>query len=59
VDFVVYFLGLLDMAHREYQQGCYDDAERHCMQLWRQDPTNTSVLLLLSSIHFQCRRFDK
>ena len=29
------------------------------MQLWRQDPTNTGVLLLLSSIHFQCRRYDK
>lgn len=29
------------------------------MQLWRQDPSNTGVLLLLSSIHFQCRRFDK
>ena len=29
------------------------------MQLWRQDPTNTGILLLLSSIHFQCRRFDK
>lgn len=29
------------------------------MQLWRQDPTNTGVLLLLSSIHFQCRRYEK
>ncbi|XP_055839671.1 UDP-N-acetylglucosamine--peptide N-acetylglucosaminyltransferase 110 kDa subunit isoform X3 [Episyrphus balteatus] len=29
------------------------------MQLWRQDSTNTGVLLLLSSIHFQCRRLDK
>lgn len=29
------------------------------MQLWRQDQTNTGVLLLLSSIHFQCRRLDK
>lgn len=29
------------------------------MQLWRQDPANTGVLLLLSSIHFQCRRFEK
>ena len=24
-----------------------------------QDPTNTGILLLLSSIHFQCRKYDK
>lgn len=53
------FLGLLELAHREYQAGDYENAERHCMQLWRQDQTNTGVLLLLSSIHFQCRRLDK
>lgn len=47
------------MAHREYQAVDYESAERHCMQLWRQDNTNTGVLLLLSSIHFQCRRLDK
>lgn len=29
------------------------------MQIWKTDPTNTGVLLLLSSIHFQCRRLDK
>jgi len=29
------------------------------MQLWRQDQQNTAVLLLLSSIHFQCRRLEK
>lgn len=51
--------GLAELAHREYQGGDYESAERHCMQLWRQDPTNTGVLLLLSSIHFQCRRLDK
>jgi protein O-GlcNAc transferase len=51
--------GLSELAHREYQAGDYDNAERHCMQLWKQDPTNTGVLLLLSSIHFQCRRMDK
>ncbi|KAF8763734.1 UDP-N-acetylglucosamine--peptide like protein [Argiope bruennichi] len=50
---------LAELAHREYQMGDYENAERHCMQLWRQDPTNTGVLLLLSSIHFQCRRLDK
>ena len=53
------YLDLAELAHREYQAGEYDDAERHCMQLWRQDPANTGVLLLLSSIHFQCRRYEK
>lgn len=53
------FSGLLELAHREYQAGDYDNAERHCMQLWRQENNNTGVLLLLSSIHFQCRRLDK
>lgn len=53
------FIGLLELAHREYQSGDYDSSERHCMQLWRQEPNNTGVLLLLSSIHFQCRRLDK
>lgn len=52
-------LGLLELAHREYQAGDYENGERHCMQLWRQDSTNTGVLLLLSSIHFQCRRLEK
>ncbi|XP_065221454.1 UDP-N-acetylglucosamine--peptide N-acetylglucosaminyltransferase 110 kDa subunit isoform X1 [Planococcus citri] len=51
--------GLLELAHREYQSGDYENSERHCMHLWRQDPGNTGVLLLLSSIHFQCRRLDK
>jgi len=53
------FSGLLDLAHREYQAGEYDRAELHCMQLWSQEPSNTGVLLLLSSIHFQCRRLDR
>ncbi|XP_047496022.1 UDP-N-acetylglucosamine--peptide N-acetylglucosaminyltransferase 110 kDa subunit-like isoform X4 [Penaeus chinensis] len=52
-------IGLAELAHREYQTGDYENAEKHCMQLWRQDPSNTAVLLLLSSIHFQCRRLDK
>ncbi|KAG1660799.1 UDP-N-acetylglucosamine--peptide N-acetylglucosaminyltransferase subunit [Nymphon striatum] len=52
-------LGLAELAHREYQAGDYENAERHCMQLWRQEPTNTGVFLLLSSIHFQCRRLEK
>ncbi|XP_034947204.1 UDP-N-acetylglucosamine--peptide N-acetylglucosaminyltransferase 110 kDa subunit isoform X1 [Chelonus insularis] len=50
---------LLELAHREYQSGDYENAERHCMQLWRQESNNTGVLLLLSSIHFQCRRLEK
>ncbi|XP_034947205.1 UDP-N-acetylglucosamine--peptide N-acetylglucosaminyltransferase 110 kDa subunit isoform X2 [Chelonus insularis] len=52
-------VGLLELAHREYQSGDYENAERHCMQLWRQESNNTGVLLLLSSIHFQCRRLEK
>lgn len=59
VTTAVAFQSLAELAHREYQAGDYDNAERHCMQLWRQDPTNTGVLLLLSSIHFQCRRLEK
>lgn len=52
-------LGLLELAHKEYQTADYENAERHCMQLLRQESNNTGVLLLLSSIHFQCRRLDK
>ena len=52
-------LALAELAHREYQAGDYENGERHCMQLWRLDQENTGVLLLLSSIHFQCRRLDK
>uniref|UniRef100_A0AAQ4PU79 UDP-N-acetylglucosamine--peptide N-acetylglucosaminyltransferase 110 kDa subunit n=1 Tax=Gasterosteus aculeatus aculeatus TaxID=481459 RepID=A0AAQ4PU79_GASAC len=53
------FVWLAELAHREYQSGDFEAAERHCMQLWRQEPDNTGVLLLLSSIHFQCRRLDR
>ncbi|KAG8038123.1 hypothetical protein G9C98_006448 [Cotesia typhae] len=42
--------GLLELAHREYQSGDYENAERHCMQLWRQETNNTGVLLL--SAHY-------
>uniref|UniRef100_S4RUA6 UDP-N-acetylglucosamine--peptide N-acetylglucosaminyltransferase 110 kDa subunit n=1 Tax=Petromyzon marinus TaxID=7757 RepID=S4RUA6_PETMA len=56
---VLSFQGLAELAHREYLAGDYEAAERHCMQLWRQEPDNTGVLLLLSSIHFQCRRLDR
>ncbi|TPP60540.1 hypothetical protein FGIG_12487 [Fasciola gigantica] len=54
-----YLPGLAELAHREYQAGDYERAEQHCMQLWHQDPENTSTLLLLSSIHFQCRRMER
>ena len=54
------FVGTLaEMAHKEYQRGSYDLSERLCMELWRREPDNTGCLLLLSSIHFQCRRLDK
>lgn len=52
-------ISLAELAHREYQAGDYERAEAHCMQLWKQEPENTGVLLLLSSIHFQCRRLDR
>jgi len=55
----VLFSGLAELAHREYQAGDYERSEQHCMQLWRHEPENTGVLLLLSSIHFQCRRLEK
>lgn len=54
-----HIVGLLELAHKEYQTADYENAERHCMQLLRQESNNTGVLLLLSSIHFQCRRLDK
>ena len=50
---------LAELAHREYQNGDYDAAELHCLQLWQADPANIGALLLLSSIHFQNRKFDK
>jgi len=53
------FQSLAELAHREYKACDYENAEKHCMQLWRQDSTNTGVLLLLSSIHFQCKKLDK
>lgn len=50
---------LAELAHTEYQRGNYDNSEQLCMELWRREPDNTGCLLLLSSIHFQCRRLDK
>lgn len=48
-----------ELAHREYQQGNYDRAEQLSMELWKREPENIGCLLLLSSIHFQCKRLDK
>uniref|UniRef100_A0A914DGF5 protein O-GlcNAc transferase n=1 Tax=Acrobeloides nanus TaxID=290746 RepID=A0A914DGF5_9BILA len=50
---------LTEMAHREYQSGDYLNAEKHCNTLLQIEPQNISVLLLLSSIHFQQKNFDK
>ena len=50
---------LAELAHSEYQRGSYDRSEQLCMELWRRETDNTGCLLLLSSIHFQCRRLDK
>ncbi|XP_065668956.1 UDP-N-acetylglucosamine--peptide N-acetylglucosaminyltransferase 110 kDa subunit isoform X1 [Hydra vulgaris] len=52
-------LALAEAAHREYQAGNYDRAEKLCMQWWRRETDSTGCLLLLSSIHFQCRRLDQ
>jgi len=52
-------LSLAEIAHREYQNGNYDRAHKMCHQWWRREPENTGCLLLLSSIHFQCRRLDE
>ncbi|XP_063719129.1 UDP-N-acetylglucosamine--peptide N-acetylglucosaminyltransferase 110 kDa subunit-like [Symsagittifera roscoffensis] len=49
---------LVELAHNEYQRGEYESAERHCMQLYAHCPDNVAALLLLSSIHFQCKRLD-
>lgn len=56
---LLFLSGLLDAAHRCYQTGDYAHSEQYCQQLFRQDPDNAAVLLLLSSIHFQCKRYDK
>ena len=50
---------IADRANREYQAGNYEQAEQYCLQLYQQEPDNTSLLLLLSSIYFQMRRYDQ
>uniref|UniRef100_A0A915B9N1 Protein O-GlcNAc transferase n=1 Tax=Parascaris univalens TaxID=6257 RepID=A0A915B9N1_PARUN len=56
---VVDIAALTELAHREYQAGDYANAEQHCNAIWRADQNNVSVLLLLSSIHFQLKNLDK
>jgi protein O-GlcNAc transferase len=53
------FKAIADRANREYQNGNYERAEQYCLQLYQQEPDNTSLLLLLSSIYFQMRRYDQ
>ncbi|XGW15493.1 hypothetical protein V3C99_001174 [Haemonchus contortus] len=50
---------ITEKAHRLYQAGDYANAERHCLMIYQQDRTNVSVLLLLSSIHFQLKNLEK
>ncbi|CAD6188370.1 unnamed protein product [Caenorhabditis auriculariae] len=50
---------LTEMAHRQYQAGDYTGAEKSCMAIYQVEPNNVSVLLLLSSIHFQLKNLDK
>lgn len=50
---------MTEVAHRAYQSGDYATAERHAMALWQAEPSNVSLLLLLSSIHFQLKNLDK
>ncbi|XP_003377350.1 UDP-N-acetylglucosamine--peptide N-acetylglucosaminyltransferasesubunit [Trichinella spiralis] len=38
------FASLSELAHREYQAANYEDAERHCMHLLRQEPSNISLI---------------
>jgi hypothetical protein len=53
------FVAIADRANRDYQNGNYERAEHYCLQLYQQEPDNTSLLLLLSSIYFQMRRYDQ
>ncbi|KAI0981546.1 hypothetical protein GJ496_005299 [Pomphorhynchus laevis] len=53
------FRTLAEIANTEYQNGHYDLAEQYCMLMYQREPDNTGVLLLLSSIHFQCKRYEK
>ena len=53
------FAALADQAYRDYRTGNYSQAEKSCMALLQIEPDNTSLLLLLSSIHFQTGQLEK
>uniref|UniRef100_A0A0K0EYK9 Probable UDP-N-acetylglucosamine--peptide N-acetylglucosaminyltransferase SPINDLY n=1 Tax=Strongyloides venezuelensis TaxID=75913 RepID=A0A0K0EYK9_STRVS len=50
---------LKELAHRFYQSGDYHNAERQCLSVWQAEPSNVSILLLLSSIYFQKKEYEK
>ncbi|CAK5116305.1 unnamed protein product [Meloidogyne enterolobii] len=50
---------LLSIAHKEYQAGNYAKAEQHCLALLQQNSHNIGVLLLLSSIAFQQKNYER
>lgn len=54
-----HFIALIEIAHKEYQAGNYSKAEQHCLALLQQNPHNIGVLLLLSSIAFQQKNYDR
>ncbi len=53
------FPEMMKRAEREYNQGNYAKAEEACLKAYQQEPRNTAVLLLLSSVYFQLRQYDK
>jgi len=50
---------LAERAHSKYQAGDYILAENLCLEIWKREPTNAGILLLLSSTHFQCGRLEQ
>ncbi|KAL8562192.1 hypothetical protein ACOMHN_005177 [Nucella lapillus] len=50
---------LADQAYRDYRVANYALAEKNCMALLQIEPDNTSLLLLLSSIHFQTGQLER
>ncbi|CAD5222732.1 unnamed protein product [Bursaphelenchus xylophilus] len=52
-------ISLKDSAHRHYQLGNYAEAERLCLQLLEEEPQNLGAMLLISSIYFQLKDFEK
>ena len=54
-----FLTALLSIAHKEYQAGNYAKAEQHCLALLQQNSHNIGVLLLLSSIAFQQKNYER